>query len=46
MTPIAIVGRSGLFPNSPTLGHFWENVVGQRDMTSGSDSRAMASRTE
>ena len=34
MTPIAIVGRSGLFPNSPTLGHFWENIVEQRDMTS------------
>ena len=25
VTPIAIVGRSGLFPNSPTLEHFWED---------------------
>ena len=39
MTPIAIVGRAGLFPNSPTLDHFWENVVAQRDMTSDATTK-------
>ena len=34
MTPIAIVGRSGLFPKSSTLDDFWDNIVHQRDMTS------------
>ena len=34
MNPIAIVGRAGLFPNSPTLSVFWENIIAQRDMTS------------
>ena len=38
MNPVAIVGRSGLFPNSPTLDSFWDNIVERRDMTSEATS--------
>ncbi len=30
--PIAIVGMSGIFPQSPDLGAFWENLAAGRDL--------------
>ena len=34
MMPIAIVGRAGIFPQSPNLETLWDNVFHCRDMTS------------
>lgn len=34
MTKIAIISASGLFPGSSTSEEFWDNLMGERDLTS------------